>query len=102
MFFEDYALYFEDGMTYRSWLHKYGCSWTYDYAPGTYDSYYFYVPEEYLDTLCSAGYGNRLEGGWTTGFMASDQVGYYSNGIFCIERFFYSYGLIGFKKFDSP
>jgi hypothetical protein len=102
MFFEDYALYFEDGMTYRDWIRKYGCSLTDDYGSYITDPAYFYVEEKYLDTLCEPGYGNKLRSGWETGIMVSNEVGFYSNGMFYEEKFFYSYGIMGLKKFESP
>ena len=103
MIFDDYPLYFETGMTYREWLHKYGCRVAYDTWSGYGDYYYYYVEEQYLDRLCEAGYDNKIRGGSVTGFMRSDEVGFTgSDGYFMPEYFFYSYGLMELKTFEAP
>ena len=95
MFFEDYALYFEPGMTYRQWMHKtFGNTIVLnDFADtAQYDFYGVYIAEEYLDTLCEAGYDNKIQGG--TRKEHHSQLGFWQagSGIFSWEYVYYSYG----------
>jgi hypothetical protein len=93
MFFEDYALYFEDGMTYRQWMHgTFGNTMVLNDTANTaeYDFYGVYIAEEYLDTLCEAGYDNKIQGG--TRKEHHNQLGFWCNGAFCWEYVYYSYG----------
>ena len=93
MFFEDYALYFEDGMTYRQWMHgTFGNTMVLNDTANTaeYDFYGVYIAEEYLDTLCEAGYDNKIQGG--TRKEHHSQLGFWCNGTFCWEYVYYSYG----------
>ena len=101
MFFEDYALYFDDGMTYREWMHKYHpCVIPCDSTGGDY--YGIYVEEKYLDTLCEAG-SNKLLGAWEYGYIRSDDIGYYySDGSFMQEHIYYSYGQVTLRKYEAP
>ena len=92
MFFEDYALYYEDGMTYREWMRKYypwvmndSCSCTSQHSG-------LYIPEEYLDNLCEPGYRQELQTSPIPAFQHS-QLGFYqADGYFSWEYVFYSYG----------
>ena len=100
MFFEDYPLYFETGMTYREWMHKNGCNDIWQSNTGK--TYYYFIEERELDKPCEPGYNNPIKGGYETGFIICDQIGYTdSDGNFTREEFFYSYGLIQFKHIDE-
>ena len=92
MFFEDYALYFEDGMTYGEWMRKYSVMELHDMCNGMHDHNGIYIPEEYLDDLCQPGYSGVLQS--PPDRIYNDYFGYYSeNGkAWNMELIFYSYG----------
>ena len=48
---DDYPLYFEDGMTYRDWMNKYGPFVSLD---DVYGEYVPYIYPEYVEQLCQA------------------------------------------------
>ena len=103
MFFEDYPLYFEDGMTYRDWIHKYFIYTMHDTCNGYCEHRGLYIPQEYLDLPCEPGYNSHLRGWWEMGsddgFIRSDDIGYIdSNGNFVSEPLVYTDG----KKYVKP
>ena len=98
IFFEDYALYFEDGMTYREWISKYFLMEFNDLCNGycggmPCEHNGLYIPEKYLDNLCQPGYRFELE--QPIGRIYNDYFGYYYtyNGVthWQPELIFYSY-----------
>ena len=92
---DDYVFYFEEGMTYREWFNKYypACL---DPKYGTNDENGLYVSEEMLDTEMQPGWDSNIQCSWYKR-MSCDNFGYYYNGEFTFERFYYSYG-IGFVR----
>ena len=92
MFFEDYALYFEDGMTYGEWMREYFIMELHDICNGMHDHNGIYIAEEYLDDLCETGYNNKIQ--TPPERIYNDYFGYYaSNGkAWYMEMIFYSYG----------
>ena len=97
MFFEDYALYFEDGMTYREWMHTYHVFQLHDICNGMHEHNGIYIPEQYLDNLCEPGYRSELQS--PPEKMMSDYLGYFTeNGEWIQEYVYYSYG----KSYIKP
>jgi hypothetical protein len=94
IFFEDYALYFEDGMTYREWISEYFLMTFNDLCECGGNAHSgLYIPEEYLDDLCQPGHPYAVQNN-PYGAMHHGQLGFLeSNGGFRWEYVFYSYGL---------
>ena len=94
IFFEDYALYFEDGMTYGEWMHTYMFTNLHDLCKGDHEHAGIYIPKQYLDQPCEPGYreGYDRELRSPLKTINNPNLGYQSNGQWIQEFIYYSYG----------
>ncbi len=96
MFYDDYALYYEDGMTYREWMHENFIMELHDYCNCATTHTGIYIPEEYLDLPCEPGYISAIQGSLPQ--VGNDYFGYYYDGNWWHEPIFYSYGLVTIRN----